>query len=51
LWSSFRQEGFKTKPAGESSASLVKIQILARLWWLKPIILATKEAEIRRILV
>jgi hypothetical protein len=28
-----------------------KIYILARCWWLTPVILATLEAEIRRIVV
>jgi hypothetical protein len=31
--------------------TLYKNQLKARPWWLKPIILVTQEAEIRRIMV
>jgi hypothetical protein len=38
--------------AGEEWGSLpLKVQDLAGCWWLTPIILATREAEIRRITV
>jgi hypothetical protein len=32
-------------------AQFLKIRILAGCWWLTPVILATQEAEIRRITV
>jgi hypothetical protein len=33
----------------ESTRRLIKIPFQARHWWLTPVILATQEAEIRRI--
>jgi hypothetical protein len=43
---------FAGKWMGLKIVTLLKIsQVLARHWWLTPVILATQEAEMRRILV
>jgi hypothetical protein len=47
----FKKQSTITRNMRKATAKSFKIKLLNHVWWLTPVILATQEAEIRRIMV